>query len=495
MTSTITPTNNNQMNNLANAHYNLNGVYELTMISSIILAGFAEAAYKCMMNKDNGNNPLCIAPEDIIYNKKMLGGQRQRQVQKGGATLDNVNKRLIGNVIESANIDNATNSIMSGKFLNLFQAVNGKLFTLAENATNALIGINSLSSADIEKNITDFFLENKELLKKMTRDPEVQTALRDWVEEVGILNIQLLDMAKPTIDRLVSKSVETISDAGVQAARGVMSTTFNILEALIAEIPVAGGIADIIFAFMRGFNSAMQASAPIVEFSTEAFFRALKTAFTTLTILKTKGADIERAAMKVQGVVDNITAEMANVQNRVGNVQKGFANIQNKVANVQNIGANVLNKGANVLNTGANVLNTGANVLNTGVASAQEKAASAQEKAASAQEKVASAQEKVANVQDKVATAKDLEYAEKAGKAAGEAHVQSVLAKEPLTEKESPGGIAAAAAGGAKARANVHKRIKHVTRRLKNTINAFMNNKQRHIIYKNIKRTRKGRRT
>jgi hypothetical protein len=377
---------------------------------------------------------------------------------------------------------------MSGKFMNLFQAVNGKLFTLAENATNALLGINSLSSADIEKNITDFFLENKELLKKMTRDPEVQTALREWVEEVGILNIQLMDMAKPTIDRIVAKSVETISDAGTTAARGIMSTTFNILEALIAEIPVAGGIADIIFAFMRGFNSAMQASAPIVEFSTEAFFRALKTAFTTVTILKTKGADIERAALKVQGVVDNITAGVANVQNRVGNVQKGFANIQDKVASAQNIGANVLNKGVNVLNKGVNVLNKGV--------------ASAQEKVASAQEKVASAQEKVASVQD-------LEYAEKAGKTAGEAHVQSVLEKEPVAvakepvvavakdpvAKESPGGIAAAAAGGAKARANVHKRIKHVTRRLKNTINAFMNNKQRQIIYKNIKRTRKGRKT
>ena len=482
-----TTTNNNQMNNLANTHYNLDGVYELAMISSLILAGFAEAAYKCMMNKDNGNNPLCIAPEDIIYNKKMLGGQKQR----GGATLDGVNKLLIGDAEENMNVDTTANSLMSGKFMNLFQAVNGKLFTLAENATNALLGINSLSSADIEKNITDFFLENKELLKKMTRDPEVQTALREWVEEVGILNIQLMDMAKPTIDRLVAKSVETISDAGTTAARGIMSTTFNILEALIAEIPVAGGIADIIFAFMRGFNSAMQASAPIVEFSTEAFFRALKTAFTTVTILKTKGADIERAALKVQGVVDNITAGVANVQNRVGNVQKGFANIQDKVASAQNIGANVLNKGVNVLNKGANVLNKG-----------------------------------VASAQDKVASVQDLEYAEKAGKTAGEAHVQSVLEKEPVVAvakepvvavakepvavakepvavakepvavaKESPGGIAAAAAGGAKARANVHKRIKHVTRRLKNTINAFMNNKQRQIIYKNIKRTRKGKRT
>jgi hypothetical protein len=138
----------------------------------------------------------------------------------------------------------------------------------------------------------------------MTRDPVVQAALREWVEEMGVLNIQLVDMAKPTIDRLITELVDATNSAAVKATQGIISTTFNIVEAAIAEIPVAGGIIDLVLDFMRGFNAATQAAGPIVEFSTEAFFTALRTVFTTLAIVKEKSEDIQRAVNKVQGAVN-----------------------------------------------------------------------------------------------------------------------------------------------------------------------------------------------
>ena len=36
--------------NLDNEHYNLDSIYEMSIISSIILAGVAEAANKCTIN-------------------------------------------------------------------------------------------------------------------------------------------------------------------------------------------------------------------------------------------------------------------------------------------------------------------------------------------------------------------------------------------------------------------------------------------------------------
>jgi hypothetical protein len=274
--------------NVAGDHYNLDGLYVLSVIASIMLAGFAEAANKCDKYKDN--NPLCIPTEEVIYRPTVRGGGRE---------LDEVDKRLVESATHSMDTGNTA---LFGTFMNLVQAVNGKLFTIVENTSKAVAGIKN--APQLKQDITGFFDENKEVIKQMTRDPVVQAALREWVEEMGVLNIQLVDMAKPTIDRLITELVDATNSAAVKATQGIISTTFNIVEAAIAEIPVAGGIIDLVLDFMRGFNAATQAAGPIVEFSTEAFFTALRTVFTTLAIVKEKSEDIQRAVNKVQGAVN-----------------------------------------------------------------------------------------------------------------------------------------------------------------------------------------------
>jgi hypothetical protein len=290
MAANVKAANFNKNNLAINDHYNLEGLYVLSVIASIMLAGFAEAANKCDKYKDN--NPLCIPSDEVIY-RPMVGGV--------GRELAEVDKRLVESATHAMD---TSNTAMLGTFMNLVQAVNGKLFTIVENTSKALAGIKNIPQ--LKQDITGFFDENKEVIKQMTRDPVVQAALREWVEEMGVLNIQLVDMAKPTIDRLITEIVDATNDAAVKATQGIISTSFNIAEAAIAEIPVAGGIIDLVLDFMRGFNSATQAAGPIVEFSTEAFFTALRTVFTTLAIVKEKSEDIQRAANKVQGAVENI---------------------------------------------------------------------------------------------------------------------------------------------------------------------------------------------
>ena len=278
-------------------HYNLDWLYVVSIISSIILAGFAEALNKCDTHK--GNNPLCIPPEEVIHRRL-----------KGGGVLDPINKYIEQSRDASFRATQSGDMSALGKFMNLVQMVNNNFLTIFENTSKVLLGVKtSANDPHIKQEIIAFLDENKEFIKQMTRDAEVQAALREWVEEMGVLNIQLMDMAKPIFDHLTSEFVSSINEASVKATQGIISTSFNIVEAGIGEIPVAGGIFDIVLDFMRGFNSAMQAAGPIVEFSTEAFFRTLRTIFASFAIVNEKSTDIQQAVNKVEGAMNNMNIE------------------------------------------------------------------------------------------------------------------------------------------------------------------------------------------
>ena len=430
--------------NLENDHYNLDGLYELTLIASIILAGIAGAANKCSEYKGTGTGtPLCIPSGDVI--------RRGLPRQNGGANLDEVNKHLVAN----ATMNSATPG-GSHLFTNLAQTITGKLYNLVENSARKILGTQTLANnADIEKNLTDFLVQNAALIRQLTRDPDIQEALRKWVEEVGILNIQLMDMAKPTIDRLVNKATETINEASTKVARGIMSTGLNFLEAFIGEIPVAGGIIDIIIAFMRGFNSAMQASAPVVEFSTEAFFKALKTAFVTVDILKTKSEDIANAALNVQGAVQG--AVQGGVENIMTNVKLPEMPVPSKV--LENFEQKGKEAGEAYVNTALAKLPavpmTVPSASNTSASNTIASNTSASNTSAS-------------NTSASNTSAEDLALEERFKK----------LKSAELPKKELPKKLPVPVRKGG----SIAKRIKHVTQRLRKTINGFMN--------KNIKKNK-----
>ena len=118
-------------------------------------------------------------------------------------------------------------------------------------------------------------------------------------------------------------------------------------------------------------------------------------------------------------------------------------------------------------------------------------------------------------VKDKLVAPNILADFENKGKEAGEEYVNSVLDKLPPVPTREPGQALSSAdeeleqrliklkdtgdkkaltEGGGNSKAKIHKRIKHITRRLKNTIQSFMNYGPRHNEYKKNIKTRKHRR-
>ena len=158
----------------------------------------------------------------------------------------------------------------------------------------------------------------------MTRDPEIQKSLSDLVEEFTIINIQMLDMAKPSIDKLTDKGLSMINTSIIKAIDNGINTLLNIIEAIISEIPIAGGIIALIIAIIRGINKAMLTASPGVEFSTESIITLIKNGFKMAKnvkrdkdILLEKGNNLKNTILgsKVANSVSNVANDVSNVYN------------------------------------------------------------------------------------------------------------------------------------------------------------------------------------
>jgi hypothetical protein len=355
-------------------------LYSLSIISSIILAGVSEAVKKCEMFP---GPPLCI----------QQGGGPKAPVQQAPVQAP------VGQQQQAA-----INSKWLNTFMHLAGTINDKFHNVFENVSiNALDNVEhyllgDLGSKQLDKGILEQLQNRTMILGKMTRDPEVQKTLKEMAEELSILGIQMLDTMKPTIDRMTDRSIETLNRTATRGAKGIMNTGMNIIEALLGEIPIAGGIIALVMAFLRGFNTAMLTSAPGVEFSTEAFFTAFNTSIKML-----------QDFLKVQ---PRLTQEANAVRTAVQNIIPSSNDI-----------SNFANKGQELGNEYAKNALSSAKSLSSAI------------------------EQPLSSVKNPLSSVKN--------------PLTSV--KNPLKKKQDGG------------RANVQRRIQHITKRLKNTINRFTN--------------------
>ena len=107
--------------------------------------------------------------------------------------------------------------------------------------------------------------KNRQFAENFIQDERMQEAVKELVETYAEAIAKIHDISKPAIDELVADFWDTIDEVGKRSAIGVMNTGMNVAEAAVGEIPVVGGIADLVLAAMRGFNHFSKAAAPWLE--------------------------------------------------------------------------------------------------------------------------------------------------------------------------------------------------------------------------------------
>jgi hypothetical protein len=106
------------------------------------------------------------------------------------------------------------------------------------------------------------------------------------------------------LNLMIDEALETLSEAGSRAATGVINLGLNLTEAAIGEIPVAGGIIDIVLAIIRGVNQGFRAASPTIQFGLEAAGTGYNTANKVIGIVNEGKQRVEDAAQSLQKLTD-----------------------------------------------------------------------------------------------------------------------------------------------------------------------------------------------
>ena len=104
-----------------------------------------------------------------------------------------------------------------------------------------------------------------EKLQIQVDNPETMEIIQKWAEAITKYGATYLEIMEPNINLLFDQFWKMLSKMLDKSAIGLANTGMNFAEAAIGEIPLYGGLADMVIAFVRGLSAGMKAAAPAVE--------------------------------------------------------------------------------------------------------------------------------------------------------------------------------------------------------------------------------------
>lgn len=282
---------------------------KLQMISDIVslaaksLQGVADAMKKCA---DNPGPPRCIEPASGGKVKKMKGGIKNRTPIIPSSAITGTNS----SGAEAVEIAEKVSSIVLGI---VFGAINDYIVPLVEKQ---IFGgdINSLSAEELTSNLRT----KTKNIQRILNDPKMQEAIKELVMAYTTLIIQIIEIAQPSIDIITDEVWETISETANRSVIGVISTSLNLTEAAVGEIPVAGGVIDLIIAITRATNLLVKAVVPALSFGATTLSTSIDTGTKFAKAIQDAQERIKEATNSFNQLTDDpVGAVASGVNNKV----------------------------------------------------------------------------------------------------------------------------------------------------------------------------------
>jgi len=169
-------------------------------------------------------------------------------------------------------------------FKNLVGGINQSILNLANNAeayaSNGVLNFipwlgnpNIIQRTSVARELVD---RTKQIDSLMT--PDVKEKIQQLISSIININVEILSDLSSPIETMISKALDILTEVGERAGRGIMSFIINVVMSAVGEIPVVGGIIDLIMSILRGINSGLQTGAPMAQ----AFTSGLVTSILTI---------------------------------------------------------------------------------------------------------------------------------------------------------------------------------------------------------------------
>jgi Skp family chaperone for outer membrane proteins len=126
----------------------------------------------------------------------------------------------------------------------------------------------------------------------------------------------MIEVAKPGLEDLEDEVAETLEEVAEKSAVAGINTGLNVTEAVVAEIPVVGGLMDLGIAAGRAFTSGSAAVAPLIEKSGDIAATAVGTATKAMTAT-------EKSQQEMSSAVEGLNQTMEKIQDKAQQAASG----------------------------------------------------------------------------------------------------------------------------------------------------------------------------
>jgi Skp family chaperone for outer membrane proteins len=187
---------------------------------------------------------------------------------------------------------------------------------LVEKASTMLLGDPSMPQGDRVKKLVGVLKDDAAMVSAVATDPDVKKQLGDISKSTGEAVSTMIEVAKPGLEDLEDEVAETLEEVAEKSAVAGINTGLNVTEAVVAEIPVVGGLMDLGIAAGRAFTSGSAAVAPLIEKSGDIAATAVGTATKAMTAT-------EKSQQEMSSAVEGLNQTMEKIQDKAQQAASG----------------------------------------------------------------------------------------------------------------------------------------------------------------------------
>ena len=282
-----------------------------------------------------------IKKKVVSTQKTQMGGSMEKEANKVINQADELLK-MIGGATEQMNTGASAGA--SANSSSLGEAASdyaGELFSKAKDVTVAGLktGIqwygNTLSNLiDMamemtgEKKILDTPINqlspdlNKKVLllagvlKELSTNPATKQAVKEIAQAIAVTIVEILKEIQPQVNKVTDQATEMLEQVAEKMVSGATGTGVTVAQAFISEIPLVGGVINLMIAIAKGFNTLMMTFKVFMDKSSPMMITAAH------TIKNTEDTALE-GKKRVMGAVNNAANIMKDANQSPSSLKGG----------------------------------------------------------------------------------------------------------------------------------------------------------------------------
>ena len=254
--------------------------------------------------------------------------EKPKPVEEEPETITEASEGFFGELLEDAEdiFEPVTDAVKESTEDLLKGATNATAKTLSDSTDYVLDTL--VGDEVMDKDVDEITGEVKEKLVKLgevsgdlVTDPSLNDLLTSVGEDLGEMTKKVVHAAEEPLVKGTEAAMETAEKVVEEAGRGLVNTTLAATEGVLGEIPVVGGVLDLVLAFGKGLNTATSTFRGAIDNSEKFVTLANNVVGDGLDLANEGVTKFKDTKSKTDGVYNKIVQSIDNSADTVKNMK------------------------------------------------------------------------------------------------------------------------------------------------------------------------------